>query len=354
MRRDAGFTLMEALLALVLTSVVTGTAVLLFTSSESVFQTQPDAVEMQERLRGAADVLVRDLTMAGAGMDAGTDAGSLAAAFAPVVPRRLGVRGDPPDVVRSDAITITYVPRTHAQTTTLDVAPQAAGILVADAPSCPAGRPACGLQTGMTVALFDRTGQHDVFTVTAVRGPAAQVRPHARTLSYLYPAGARVAQVESRSYYLDVGNQQLRQYDGLASDVPVADDVVGFSFEYFGDMNPPGSPVPPEGVENCLYDASGGLKPMPTLEGVAGSEVPLPLPMLNDGPWCGVGDSRFDADLLRVRSVRVTLRVQAALPAFRAEAPAFFSKGMSRDSRRYLPDLATTFQVRPRNLGLVR
>ena len=35
--------------------------------------------------------------------------------------------------------------------------------------------------------------------------------------------------------------------------------------------------------------------------------------ILTDGPYCGSGDNQFDADLLRVRKVRVTLRMQAAI-----------------------------------------
>jgi hypothetical protein len=76
------------------------------------------------------------------------------------------------------------------------------------------------------------------------------------------------------------------------------------------------------------------------------------LTLFNDGPWCGVGEGRFDADLLRVRAVRVMLRVQAAVPAFRARAPAFFEPGTSRSGQRFLPDLSATFKVWPRNMSL--
>ncbi len=86
------------------------------------------------------------------------------------------------------------------------------------------------------------------------------------------------------------------------------------------------------------------------LAGAAGGIVPLPLTMLNDGPWCGMGTTQFDADLLRVRAVRVAVRIQAALPDFRSSGPAFLKPGTSRASDRYLPDVSATFQVWPRNL----
>jgi len=90
-----------------------------------------------------------------------------------------------------------------------------------------------------------------------------------------------------------------------------------------------------------LYDAAGNLVPMPVLSGAAGGLVPLPLAMFTDGPWCGSGATRFDADLLRLRAVRVTVRAQAVET----------SLGTSRESLRHLPDLVTTFVVLPKNLG---
>ena len=61
--------------------------------------------------------------------------------------------------------------------------------------------------------------------------------------------------------------------------------------------------------------------------------------MLTDGPFCGGGDNQFDADLLRVRKVRVTLRVQAAVPALRGtDTTLFKNPGTSQGGDRYVPD----------------
>jgi len=79
--------------------------------------------------------------------------------------------------------------------------------------------------------------------------------------------------------------------------------------------------------------------------------------MLSDGPWCpdGTSPNRFDADLLRVRSVRVTVRVQAALASLRGPASALFLKGgTARAGDLYVPDLEVQFDVTPRNLNLGR
>lgn len=136
--------------------------------------------------------------------------------------------------------------------------------------------------------------------------------------------------------------------------MPIADNVVALSFEYFGDPNPPTTPRPPAGVENCLYDPAGNPKPMAMLAGPSESLVPLPLSIFSDGPWCGSGGTQFDADLLRVRAVRVNLRIQATQAAFRGNGTSFLRSGTSQRSDRYLPDLGGTFMIAPRNLGVSR
>ena len=246
------------------------------------------------------------------------------------------------------------MPTTFAQTTTSAAVPQAAGLTINTAPSCPWGAVFCGFQSGMTAVVFDKTAHFDIFTISNVQAGSAQVQPHSPTMTYTYPAGAHVSRIESHSYYFDAINRQLRQSDGYLSDVPVADNVVALSFEYFGDRNPPTAPRPPAGVENCLYDLAGNLKPMAMLTGPSNGFVALPLSILSDGPWCGSGGTQFDADLFRVRAVRVNLRIQATLSAFRSSGTAFLKSGTSRTSGRYLPDLAATFMIVPRNLGASR
>ena len=52
---------------------------------------------------------------------------------------------------------------------------------------------------------------------------------------------------------------------------------------------------------------------------------------LTDGPWCpdAVNPNRFDADLLRLRTVAITLRVEATDPALRGPAGVLFSHSVS-------------------------
>jgi hypothetical protein len=65
--------------------------------------------------------------------------------------------------------------------------------------------------------------------------------------------------------------------------------------------------------------------------------------------------SRFDADLLRVQRVRVTIRVQASDPSMRGPAGVLFAKGgTATDGKRYVPDQEISFDISPRNMNLGR
>lgn len=110
----------------------------------------------------------------------------------------------------------------------------------------------------------------------------------------------------SHTYYLKrdspAGPGQLMRYDGNESDLPLADHVTSLEIAYFG------------------ADAAQ-LAPA----------------QLTDGPWFPDDEdrNRFDMDVLRIRRVRVSIRVEAS-PGAR---------------RRFLPDREITFDVSPRNLN---
>ena len=97
-------------------------------------------------------------------------------------------------------------------------------------------------------------------------------------------------------------------------------------------------------------DALGGPR-LPVLMADHGALVELSLTMLSDGPWCGAAPYRYDADLLRLRRVRVRLRVQAALVAARGSDPVrFVNVGLAREAAAEAPDLELEVDVSPRNL----
>jgi hypothetical protein len=79
----------------------------------------------------------------------------------------------------------------------------------------------------------------------------------------------------------------------------------------------------------------------------------LPLPAFADGPWCpdAASSNRYDADLLRIRLVRVTLRMQAQAASVRGSSAGWFSNpGLARDALRLVPDIEVTFDVAPRSM----
>ena len=283
-------TLAEALISLVLTLIVTSTALALATPAMRATLVQPEAMDVQQRARVAAETIARDLATAGIGIYVGTQAG-LSIALPGVLPRRLGGTGDTPDIARADAITIINVPATSAQTTTAAaISPASQTLSVNAAPNCGSAT-LCGLTPGRDVLIANAAGAFDIFRITNVAGAVASLRLHGQQLVSTYPAGSHVTEVVSRTYALDAPTRILRQYDGDLSDQPAADHISSLTFDYFGD------------------DVGGAAL------------VPIDRASLADGPWIGAGSSRFDADLLRVRMVRVSVRSEASTPTLRASAP---------------------------------
>ena len=110
-----------------------------------------------------------------------------------------------------------------------------------------------------------------------------------------------------RTYYLKADTAELMQYDGGISDLPMVEHVVDLAFEYFG------------------ADASGG-----TL-------IRIEPAMFVDGPWTeDASHRRVDADVQRIRDVRVFIRLEATASSL----------------RRLVPDEDITFDVALRRLAL--
>ena len=395
---SAGFTLIEMLIATMMMMAITAAVFTVMNPAQGTYQAQPEAADMQQRMRVAVDVLSKDIVMAGAGVYMGASSGTLAGYFAPLMPYRVGdLQSDPAAGVfyRPDTISLMYVPSTAAQAGVNKATGNGNGReLDVDAQlNCGPDRRTrlCGFRNGMRVLVMDVDGTWDYTTLTNVQGDALHLQ-HAGTLSGSYSSGAAVvAEVAAHTYYLksdvDTGTYQLMHYDGTDNpDVPIVDHVVALQFSYYGDPQPPdvlpgksmidkagpwttyGPKPPPLGVdnpadswpagENCTIAVSDGRQ-IPRLPALtADASEPLLTPQqLTDGPWCPdeARANRFDADLLRVRKVRVTLRVQAALASLRGPAGLLFMRGgTSTSSTRYVPDQEVRFDITPRNMNLAR
>jgi hypothetical protein len=354
---------------------------------------------MQQRVRVGVDTIQRDLIMAGAGTYMGSAAGALTNFFAPVMPFRIGeIDSDQSKGVyyRNDAISVMYVPPSPAQTGVIrTLGNNSAEIDVEPQLNCGADKKnaLCGFEEGMRVIIFDPSGSFDWMTITNVQDAALHLQHNRDKLSNSYGTDAAITQVSTHTYYLKSDDTtktwQLRHYDGDQVDLPVLDDVVKLEFQYFGDPQPsrllPNAvlssnfgpwttygPKPPvlgmdrasdtwPAGENCTFmvDPVSGLH-APRLEvlGAGGdAQVELTEQMLTNGPWCPDESKteKWDADLLRIRRIRVNVRVQVGRPNLRGPAGILFAKGgTSTGGYRLVPDQEIRFDVAPRNMNLGR
>lgn len=327
--------------------------------------------------------------MAGAGGHS-AEAGSLGYYFASILPFRRGARAaDPPASFFSDRISVLYVPPSAAETrVSAAMTDPQMDIPVQAQRACPGHDPLCGFKTNTTAAIFDETGAVDTFRITGIVQSPAALQHAGQTLSKPYGAGSFVSQMVTVTYWLktDLNGQtdQLMKYDGYQTDLPLIDNIVGLNFEYYGDPVSPvlrkpladvrgpwtsyGPKPPPVDVddpstpsyatgENCLFTVHEGKTiGRPELEYVKSSGeslVQLDHARLTDGPWCPdpTARHRFDADLLRVRKIRITIRIQAGLETLRGTGTLFARPGTARGGERFVPDQEIRFDVTPRNLN---
>lgn len=362
MLSERGYSLIEMLVSTAVMMVVVSGVFQLVNPAQGTSRVQPEFADVQQRARIGADTLFRDLVMAGAGPYQGATTGSLAKFFAPIAPYRLGrLSPEPPGTFRDDGLTIIYVPNTSSQTTiSTDMPNETVEVKVEAQPNCPADDPLCGFTAGMSVLIFDGAGNYESFEITQVQNSALHMQHRGQTFQTAYGLGATIVQAEWSHYYWDSTRLQLRHYDGVETDVPVLDNVVGLKFTYFGDPNPPLSPAPVIGIENCIIDMSGNPK-LPVLTvgagalSAAGSLVEIDPAIFKDGPFCGGGTNSFDADLYRIRKVGVSIRIQAGDASLRGQDDRFFKRpGVGSANGGWVPDYELRFDVTPRNLNLVR
>jgi hypothetical protein len=387
---------MEVLVATAIMLTVTGGIFAVMNPSGQMFQAQPEVVDIQQRIRIGTDTLTRDLMMAGAGAYSGSLSGSLSGFFAPIQPSSQGAVAaydDGPGKFFPDKITIFYVPTTASQTSIHDPMPNSSAELkVNKEPSCPQNSHVCDFSVGDSVLIYDDTGAYDTLVITQIGADSggndfAMVQHRQQgDLSKAYGADAKVVKFQEHVYYYDAVNRKLMHYDGFQTATPVLDEVVGLNFEYYGEPQPPAM-TDGNGLVNVTNDVTYGPKPrgVPMLDGtgdtctiqsvgnptirqprlaVLGAPgtglVKLTPDQLTDGPWCpdAANSNRFDADLFRIRKIRVTLRVQTGNaqlrgPATSGLAALWVVPGTGTGSR-LVSDQQIRFDVTPRNMNLTR
>jgi prepilin-type N-terminal cleavage/methylation domain-containing protein len=350
--RQCGFTLVELLIALTLVLVIAVGLALVTDDAYPMFMAQPEAADATLRVRAALEALTQDISMAGAGPHLGEAPGPLTRAIAAVFPQRRGMQQPDPELsAYDDRITVLFVPDRAPQASVLgtmmspdDVVPVKVG------PGCPVSDPVCGFRAGQQAIVFDDTAAFDTLAIEAVAPGVLLHHPATLSKAYAASARARVAGLRMTTFYYDASRRQLRRYDGEDADLPVLDEVVGLRFRYFGATFPPHRPKPPPGDANCLFGGAGTSQ-LAVLAPTFGTLAELTPAMLSDGPSCGAAPNRYDADLLRIRQVRIGMRLQAPSPWVRGLDPDRFRvPGTSRNARGQVPDIDVLLDVTPRNL----
>jgi hypothetical protein len=380
--------LIEVLLAMALTLAITSTLLAMLNPATGAFQIQPESADLQQRLRAASDVLFQDLAAAGAASAASATAMPASRGVASVFPQRLGRRSpDPPGTFSASRISLWSI-NPGAQTTLAAPLPSASGIAtISTTTGCVMADPSCGFRSGMTVGVFDTTGGIDLFSVASVSGATLSLQHDMRDGGVLHRVGEPLLDVVVRDYFLKddaaSGGPQLARYDGAdGSDVPVVDHAVQLRFDYFGDPDPPAlvnatppaepirttyGPPPPSADaqpsayppgENCVFarGQDGTVVPRLPALGTGPGLVALPGSLLTDGPWCpdAASPNRYDADLLRIRAIVVTLRIEAAIAALRGPAGPLFTRAGTARGTRLVPDREVRLAVSPRALNGAR
>jgi len=332
-----GFTVIELLVASAIAIATTSAMIQLARGAQGAFVAMNDLVEVQQKMRVAADAIQHDLAMAGAG-SARPDGGGALARYLPAIRPAAGLSGDTDLSYAADRMTVIFVPQTTAEAAV--VSASASSLSVAGSSSC-GGASGCGFSSGMRALVFDRTGPgfgYDVFTVGNVSGASMTRASDEADFSRTYPGTAYATEVVNRTYFLDrsdPSNSRLMRGDGKTS-FPLVDGVRDLHFTYYADPDP--STVSALGAASgtCVY--SPGPPPRSLLSSLGGASLSeLSASDLTDGPVCGSEPNRFDADLLRVRRVRVSLQVAAVSTA--GGRPASYE---------------LSFDVTPHNLNLSR
>lgn len=110
---------------------------------------------------------------------------------------------------------------------------------------------------------------------------------------YYRPDAITVMGEAMRTYYLKPDSAELMVYDGGVSDLPMIEHVVRLTFDYLGISSP-------TSASTALLDPA----------------------VLVDGPWVEDASHRlFDADLTRVRAVRLSARFECTAPSLRHLVP---------------------------------
>lgn len=306
MTRERGFSVIELMIASAVLFTVCGAVLGLLHDAVAATPVLEETTDLHQRARVAVDAIAAELRLAAAG----TPSGPLTRFFAAVEPRRIT---DPPGTASADTITVRYVPSRGAHGRLAQPLAPGAPVAIVDMAGCPLNTVACGFVAGTIMVVFDASGAADFVEVEAIGPGALTISDLAGSRGVTYGAGAEIAEAVQVTYLFDAAARQLRRAEGGGSFV-VTDNVTGVSYEYFAD-----------------------------------NMIAIPLASFADGPFVGSASTTFDADLLRVRTVRATLRLETGVDAMRGADTTLFARPGTATGTRTIPDLRVRTDVSLRN-----
>ncbi|MGH9174487.1 MAG: PilW family protein [Vicinamibacterales bacterium] len=372
-----GFTLIELLIACLLVTAVAGAVAALAVPARNAFDRTLGAADLSGGSRAALERLMVEVREAGSGAAVAFDRVGLADVTPVVMP---GLSLDNLAVAApAGAFSVTRIGLAAPQGVLLQSVNAGGTTLQLDTSGrCRQVGVACGLEPGMTAVVYDAS-RAVTFTVGTI---SAGGFVHAASgLPAGFAHGAIVAERTTSSYGLRTsadGSQRLVRVSPGGAEQPVLQNVVDFAVRVEGrsdapqpgpvdDGRPSYGPAAPRldqddsrdawgPGENCTTARDGQGVAIPRLAALSPAPDPVPIStsLITDGPWCPDGSDplRFDADLLRVRSVELRLRVEAASAVLRGPAGRLFRRpGTERNAARWVPDVEMRVTVRMRNVG---
>ncbi|HSK10446.1 MAG TPA: prepilin-type N-terminal cleavage/methylation domain-containing protein [Vicinamibacterales bacterium] len=383
--RRRGFALTELLVAMLLSVLLAGAVLAVVSPSSAAFRRQPAISDLHQRVRAAAEVVTARLLSACSSGPPGPR--SLLGVEVPcLLPYGVGTHRvrTPGDWHPATLSILTGLPGTVPSVLASPLLPGASVAELA-ATGCPAADRSCGIREGHSLLLAGPGGRSELVRVALVSGPSLAIQRPGPAAGGSFPAGAAVMPVDPVVFYLGPATAtdppQLRRDTTGGSDLPLLDHVVAMRVRLFGEASPPvireiatlpaltssyGPLPPPAGVddpldswgagENCIFTRVDGAS-QPRLPSIGANPlglVELSPAVLSDGPWCpdAASPARFDADLLRVRRVRVSLRLEVGQADLRGQQDRFFLRpGTSTSGLAFVPDQEIAFDVVPRAAG---
>lgn len=240
-RGTNGFSLLELLIALTIGLLVTAALAALLPPSRAAFEQVPSALDADQRMRTALDVLTR--AVRGAGVDGVTGVS-------------VSDAGEPAGSARLTTVTVSTQPGQGFLAEDHD-----GGQLVLSSSGCPAAPDVCGFEPGDTVAIANGAGGFEVFTVGAT-DVTRQTITMTGALSGAYLAGTRLVEVEAATFRLALqpdGSRTLVRETHAGAVQPLIDHVLGLAFH---------APADPDGAVRDV-EFSVVVQPAPGAAGVA-------------------------------------------------------------------------------------